>query len=74
MIESDTTDDDKQSDFYDLIRELDTPEPMKRILALGRLNKSIELFRGKKLEELDRHLLKGFYVSNKRELENSSDQ
>jgi hypothetical protein len=43
---------------------------MKRTFSLGRINHSLQDFAHKDLENLDKRLLKGFYVNNKWELEN----
>ncbi len=45
---------------------------MTRILALGMINHCFAFFNNRKLTQLDKRLLKGFYVRDKRELDHDS--
>jgi hypothetical protein len=45
---------------------------MKQTFSLGRINHSLQEFAHEDLENLDKRLLKGFYVNNKWELENDA--
>jgi hypothetical protein len=35
---------------------------MQRLFALGKANKILQMYKGEKLDELDKRLLKGFYI------------
>ena len=51
------------------MRESD--DQLSGIFAMGKVHRALKTFvsKDRKLSDLDLHLLKGFYVSNKRELE-----
>ena len=52
-----------------MVGDLNNDDPIIRIFALGRINNPLRNFQDKALTYLDRRLLKGFYISDKLELE-----
>ena len=62
------------SDYAKTIEDLhNTDEPMTRIFGLGMINRSLSNFDKKPLSNLDKRLLKGFYVKEKLELQKDID-
>lgn len=51
-------------------------DQLSGVFAMGKLHKSLKTFESKhrELQDIDYHLLKGFYVSNKIELEHEEDK
>jgi hypothetical protein len=62
------------SDANDVIRELYSSNLMQRIFAWGKVNRTLMNYTKEPLTELDKRLLKGFYVANTQELEGNDDE
>ena len=63
-------------DAADIFNNVASQDPMKRVFALGKMNRILKdycVIGAPKLKDIDKRLLKGFYVSNAIELENEED-
>lgn len=68
MVES--TDNTDQSDYFDLIEDLNHPNKLVQLFALGQIKRTIMQFpQQKELTQTDKLLLKGFYTSKRADLE-----
>ena len=56
------------------IMNLNHKEPMERVFALGKINRVLSNYANKDLDKFDKRLLKGFYINDINELENSDDK
>jgi hypothetical protein len=75
MISSDTDESKQLSDYAaDVAKNIQSKDGLVKTFAVGRLFKHLRGFSEKKLDRSDKRLIKGFFVNNRYELENSTDQ
>ena len=67
MISSDS-DDFVHSDDADLLDGIKNSEGVIKVFTAGQIHKALARYKGKKLDKLDKRLLKGFYTTNRLEL------
>ena len=68
LVES--TDNTQESDYLDLVKDLNHKKQMVRLFSIGKINRVLKDFSSQQsLSVIDTHLLKGFYTNAKLELE-----
>ncbi|CDW71429.1 UNKNOWN [Stylonychia lemnae] len=62
LIETSSSSSDSDNNNYDTVRLMENPNPLIRLVIFGKLKKMIQGFTGKKLDPLERNMMRGMFI------------
>ena len=64
LIDSDKSSEDSDHHRFDTVKLMESENPMIRFVIYGKIKKMINSYRGTKLKEIDKRLLRGLFIKN----------